>query len=103
MRDRRAETSPWREKGLGTRRQRDFRQALSLVGFGLVMVYSASSGLAQSRFDNGHFIIQRWVLRALVSNGCRRFLSGDSLNGYYVRGGDAVSQLFERLIFGIVE
>ena len=40
---------------------------LSLVGFGLVMVYSASSGLAQSRFDNGHFIIQRWVLRAVVS------------------------------------
>ncbi len=39
---------------------------LSLVGFGLVMVYSASSGLAQSRFDNGHFFIQRWVLRALL-------------------------------------
>lgn len=39
---------------------------LSLVGFGLVMVYSASSGLAQSRFDNGHFFFQRWVLRALV-------------------------------------
>jgi cell division protein FtsW len=39
---------------------------LALVGFGLVMVYSASSGLAQSRFDNGHFFIQRWVLRALV-------------------------------------
>jgi cell division protein FtsW len=39
---------------------------LSLVGFGLVMVYSASSGLAQSRFNNGHFFIQRWVLRALL-------------------------------------
>jgi len=39
---------------------------LALVGFGLVMVYSASSGLAQSRFDNGHFFIQRWVLRALI-------------------------------------
>jgi cell division protein FtsW len=39
---------------------------LSLVGFGLVMVYSASSGLAQFRFDNGHFFIQRWVLRAMV-------------------------------------
>lgn len=39
---------------------------LSLVGFGLVMVYSASSGLAQFRFENGHFFIQRWVLRALL-------------------------------------
>lgn len=43
-----------------------FLLVLSLVGFGLVMVYSASSGLAQSRFENGHFFIQRWVLRALV-------------------------------------
>jgi cell division protein FtsW len=39
---------------------------LSLVGFGLVMVYSASSGLAQFRFENGHFFIQRWVLRAFI-------------------------------------
>ena len=39
---------------------------LSLVGFGLVMVYSASSGLAESRFHNGHFFIQRWAFRALV-------------------------------------
>tara|TARA_A100001037_G_scaffold305132_1_gene344155 strand:+ start:456 stop:1661 length:1206 start_codon:yes stop_codon:yes gene_type:complete len=43
-----------------------FLLVLALVGFGLVMVYSASSGLAQFRFDNGHFFFQRWVLRALV-------------------------------------
>ena len=28
---------------------------VGLVGFGTIMVYSASSGLAQLRFDSGHF------------------------------------------------
>ena len=40
-----------------------------LVGLGLVMVYSASSGLAQLRFDNGHFFLKRWGIRMLISLG----------------------------------
>ncbi|MEE2754544.1 MAG: FtsW/RodA/SpoVE family cell cycle protein, partial [Candidatus Latescibacterota bacterium] len=51
---------------------------LSLVGFGLVMVYSASSGLAQFRFENGHFFIQRGVLRALL--GVVAFLLANHIN-----------------------
>lgn len=38
----------------------------ALVGLGTVMIYSASSGLAQLRFANGHFFIQRWTIRALI-------------------------------------
>ena len=56
--------------------QRDDRTWISLlltvvmlVGFGLVMVYSASSGLAQLRFDNGNFFFKRWAIRALISLG----------------------------------
>ena len=39
---------------------------VTLVGLGAVMIYSASSGLAQLRFENGHFFIQRWTIRALI-------------------------------------
>lgn len=39
---------------------------LALVGMGTVMIYSASSGLAQLRFENGHFFLQRWVIRAAI-------------------------------------
>ncbi len=38
-----------------------------LVGFGTVMVYSASSGLAQLRFDNGNFFLNRWAIRMVIS------------------------------------
>ena len=38
-----------------------------LVGFGLVMVYSASSALAQIRFESGHFFMKRWAIRAGIS------------------------------------
>ena len=38
-----------------------------LVGFGTVMVYSASSGLAQLRFDNGNFFLKRWGIRMVIS------------------------------------
>jgi cell division protein FtsW len=34
-----------------------------LVGFGTVMVYSASAGLAQFQFENGHVYLKRWVVR----------------------------------------
>ncbi len=38
-----------------------------LVGFGTVMVYSASSGLAQLRFDNSNFFLNRWAIRMAIS------------------------------------
>ncbi|MDP6775559.1 MAG: putative lipid II flippase FtsW [Candidatus Latescibacteria bacterium] len=38
-----------------------------LVGFGTVMVYSASAALGEVRFESGHFFLKRWVLRMLVS------------------------------------
>ncbi len=38
----------------------------ALVGLGTVMIYSASSGLAHLRFENGHFFIQRWTIRAMI-------------------------------------
>jgi len=38
-----------------------------LVGFGLVMVYSASSGLAQIQFESGHFYMKRWAIRTGIS------------------------------------
>ena len=41
----------------------------SLVGFGTVMIYSSSSGLAQFRFDNGHFFLKRWTIRMVISLG----------------------------------
>lgn len=31
------------------------------------MVYSSSTALAQSKFDNGHFFLKRWALRVLIS------------------------------------
>ncbi|MBT5831082.1 MAG: FtsW/RodA/SpoVE family cell cycle protein, partial [Candidatus Latescibacteria bacterium] len=40
-----------------------------LVGFGTVMIYSSSSGLAQFRFDNGHFFLKRWTIRMVISLG----------------------------------
>ena len=40
---------------------------VGLVGFGTVMVYSSSSGLAQFRFENGHFFIKRWTIRMMIS------------------------------------
>ena len=40
---------------------------VGLVGFGTIMVYSASSGLAQFRFDNGHFFLNRWAIRMAIS------------------------------------
>jgi cell division protein FtsW len=40
---------------------------VGLVGFGTVMVYSASSGLAQFRFDSGHFFLKRWAIRMAIS------------------------------------
>lgn len=55
---------------VGTDKSRTHLQLLllivALVGFGTVMIYSASSGLAQLRFENGHFFIQRWTIRALI-------------------------------------
>ena len=38
-----------------------------LVGFGTVMVYSASSGLAQLQFDDGNFFLNRWAIRMVIS------------------------------------
>ena len=38
-----------------------------LVGFGTIMVYSASAALAQVRFENGHFFLQKWAVRMLIS------------------------------------
>lgn len=38
-----------------------------LVGFGLVMVYSASSGLAEIRFESGHFFMKKWAVRTVIS------------------------------------
>ncbi len=40
---------------------------LMLVGFGTVMVYSASSVLAHVRFESDAFFLKRWVLRTAVS------------------------------------
>ena len=40
-----------------------------LVGLGTVMVYSASSGLAQLRFDNSNFFLKRWAIRMVISLG----------------------------------
>lgn len=40
---------------------------IGLVGFGTVMVYSASSGLAQFRFDSGLFFLKRWAIRMAIS------------------------------------
>lgn len=40
---------------------------VGLVGFGLVMVYSASSGFAQIQFESGHFFLKRWAIRAGIS------------------------------------
>jgi cell division protein FtsW len=40
-----------------------------LIGFGTVMIYSSSSGLAQFRFDNGHFFLKRWTIRMVISLG----------------------------------
>ena len=40
---------------------------VGLVGFGTVMVYSASSALAQFRFDSGHFFLKRWIFRMVAS------------------------------------
>ena len=39
----------------------------ALVGFGTVMIYSSSAGLAQYRFDNGHFFLKRWTIRMAIS------------------------------------
>ncbi len=41
--------------------------AVVLVGFGTVMVYSASSVLAHVRFESDSFFLKRWVLRTVVS------------------------------------
>ncbi|MDA0747339.1 MAG: putative lipid II flippase FtsW [bacterium] len=38
-----------------------------LVGFGTVMVYSASAALGQLRFESGHFFLKRWLIRMSVS------------------------------------
>ena len=38
-----------------------------LVGFGTVVMYSASSGLAQLRFDDGNFFLNRWAIRMAIS------------------------------------
>lgn len=40
---------------------------IGLVGFGTVMVYSASAALGQVRFESDHFFLQRWAVRAGVS------------------------------------
>lgn len=40
-----------------------------LIGFGTVMIYSSSSGLAQFRFDNSHFFLKRWTIRMVISLG----------------------------------
>jgi len=40
-----------------------------LIGFGTVMIYSSSSGLAQFRFDSGHFFLKRWTIRMVISLG----------------------------------
>jgi cell division protein FtsW len=40
---------------------------VGLVGFGTIMVYSASAGLGQMQFDSGRFFLKRWVLRLAVS------------------------------------
>ncbi len=40
---------------------------VGLVGFGTVMVYSASAGLGQMRFDGGHFFLKRWTIRLALS------------------------------------
>ena len=40
---------------------------IGLVGFGSVMVYSASAVLGEVRFESGHFFLRRWVIRILVS------------------------------------
>ena len=39
---------------------------IGLVGFGLVMVYSASTALGQVRFESGHFFLKRWAVRTVV-------------------------------------
>ncbi len=52
----------------GTERQTYLLMLLviGLVGFGLVMVYSASTALGQVRFESGHFFLKRWALRTVV-------------------------------------
>lgn len=40
--------------------------ALILVGVGIVMVYSSSSVVARSRFDDSSFFLQRQMLRAMI-------------------------------------
>ncbi len=40
---------------------------VGLVGFGTVMVYSASAALAHVRFESGHFFLKRWAFRMLIS------------------------------------
>ncbi len=42
---------------------------IGLVGFGTVMVYSSSSGLAQFRFDNSNFFLKRWIIRSIIGLG----------------------------------
>lgn len=42
---------------------------IALVGFGTVMIYSSSSGLAQFRFDNSNFFLKRWTIRMVISLG----------------------------------
>lgn len=46
-----------------------------LVGFGTVMIYSSSSGLAQFRFDNGQFFLKRWTIRMAISLGAMAVLA----------------------------
>ncbi|MDE2954006.1 MAG: hypothetical protein OXR71_05740, partial [Gemmatimonadota bacterium] len=57
-----------------TNEQRDDRTwilllliVVMLVGFGTVIVYSASSGLAQLQFDNSNFFLNRWAIRMAIS------------------------------------
>jgi len=49
---------------------------LFLVGIGIVMVYSASSAIAQNTIENGYFFLKKQALFALIGTGimlvCRR-------------------------------
>ena len=40
---------------------------IGLLGLGTVMVYSATAGLSEDRFESSHFYLKRWSLRLFAS------------------------------------